>query len=257
MIKFNKQSLKHYFDFLWVMTEKELKVHYKGSVIGFLWVIINPFLQMLIIGVIFSFFIKIPNYFLFLFTGLLPWMFFSLSVLRTTQCFVSERSLLQKAKFNFEVIPISIVLANFISVALGFFVLIVALFLIGTMTIEMILITLIALLWLFLFTIGFSLFTSTLHVKFRDTSFIVQAGVLMWFYLTPVLYGLNLIPAKAYPLFALNPLTSIFELLHLSITGQGYIKGYIIALNVLISVLAIALGVYYFKKENRFFVDNI
>ena len=77
-------DLKQYFDFLWAMTEKEIKARYKRAVFGFLWVILNPVLQMFIIGIIFSFFIKIPNYFLFLFTGLLPWQFFSLSLSKAT-----------------------------------------------------------------------------------------------------------------------------------------------------------------------------
>src|SRR3989344_7145799 len=102
--------LRYYFDFLLAMTEKEIKARYKRAVFGFLWVILNPLLQMIIIGAIFSFFIKIPNYFLFLFSGLLPWQFFSLSLSKATQSIVNERELLQKAKFPIEAIPISIVL---------------------------------------------------------------------------------------------------------------------------------------------------
>src|SRR3989337_4058776 len=99
---------RNYFDFLWEMTEKEIKARYKRAIFGFLWVILNPVLQMIIIGVIFSYFIKIPNYFLFLFTGLLPWQFFSLSLTKATPSIVYERSLLQKARFPIEAIPISI-----------------------------------------------------------------------------------------------------------------------------------------------------
>src|SRR3989344_4134477 len=107
-----KERLKNYLEFLWVMSEKETKVRYKRAVFGFLWVVLNPSLQMLIIGVVFSLFIKIPNYFLFLFTGLLPWQFFSLSLSKATPSIVNERSILQKAKFPIEAIPISIILAN-------------------------------------------------------------------------------------------------------------------------------------------------
>src|SRR3990172_12605877 len=107
-----RERLKYYSDFLWVMTEKEIKARYKRAVFGFLWVILNPVLQMLIIGAIFSFFIKIPDYFLFLFTGLFAWNFFFLCVSKTTSSIVNERALLQKAKFPTEAIPISIILSN-------------------------------------------------------------------------------------------------------------------------------------------------
>ena len=115
----NSIGFKNYFDFLWAMTEKEIKVRYKRAMFGFFWIILNPLLQMLIIGLIFSFFIKIPNYFLFLFSGLLLWQFFSLSVSKTTPSFIYERSLLQKAKFPKEAIPISIIISNFFNLLIS------------------------------------------------------------------------------------------------------------------------------------------
>src|SRR3989304_9448269 len=114
------EYLKHYLDFLWAMTEKEIKARYKRAVFGFLWVVLNPVLQMIIIGAIFSFFIKIPNYFLFLLAGLLPWQFFSTSLSKATPSIVHERSLLQKAKFPIETIPISLILANFFNMVVSF-----------------------------------------------------------------------------------------------------------------------------------------
>src|SRR3972149_8002442 len=108
-----------YLDFLWAMTEKEIKARYKKAVFGFLWVILNPILQMVVIGLIFSYFIKIPNYFLFLFSGLLPWQFFSLSLSKATPSIVYERTLLQKGKFPIEAIPISIILSNFFNMVIS------------------------------------------------------------------------------------------------------------------------------------------
>src|SRR3989344_8880626 len=96
-----RKALKHYFDFLWAMTEKEIKVRYKRAVFGFLWVVVNPLLQMIIIGFVFRFFIKEPikNYFLFLLVGLLVWNFFNLSLSKATSSIVYERTLIKKAKF--------------------------------------------------------------------------------------------------------------------------------------------------------------
>src|SRR3989304_2803226 len=105
--------MKNYLDFILTMTQKEIKARYKRAVFGFLWIVLNPILQMIIIGVIFSFFIKIENYFLFLFSGLLPWQFISLSISKATPSIVFERALLQKAKFPIESIPVSIILATF------------------------------------------------------------------------------------------------------------------------------------------------
>ena len=102
MSKVLKLSIKQrqWLDFLLAMAEKEIKARYKHAVLGFLWIVLNPLLQMLVIGFIFQFFVpvKVENYFLFLFSGLLPWNFFSMSLSKATPSIVYERSLIQKAK---------------------------------------------------------------------------------------------------------------------------------------------------------------
>ena len=249
------EYLHYYFDFLWAMTEKEIKARYKRAVFGFLWVILNPLLQMIIIGAIFSFFIKIPNYFLFLFIGLLPWQFFSMSLSKATSSIVYERALLQKAKFPIEAIPLSIILSNFLNMIISFLLFLpVILFLAGP-TLKMILIAIPVFLWLLIFTIGISLLTASLNVKWRDVNFFVQTILLLWFYATPVLYSLELIPEKLYFIFALNPLTSIFEILHYSFLGQGVIDPVILSVNIVVSLFVFITGIFVFNKEKRFFVD--
>jgi len=251
----SKTLMKNYFDFIWAMTEKEIKARYKRAVFGFLWVVLNPILQMVIIGVIFSFFIKIPNYFLFLFPGLLVWTFFSLSMSKTTPSIVFERSLLQKARFPIEAIPISIVLANFFNVVISLVLFLVILVVFQNVTFPQILLLIPALIWLLVFTIGFSLLTASLNVKYRDVNFFVQTILILWFYATPIVYSLSIVPAKLLPFFSLNPLTSIFELLHLSLLNQGNLDYQITIVNIAISVIVLLAGIITFKREVRTFVD--
>jgi len=247
--------MKNYFDFIWAMTEKELKARYKRAVFGFLWILLNPLLQMAIIGVILSFFIKIDNYFLFLFSGLLPWQFVSLSLTKATPSIVYERALLQKAKFPIESIPISIVIANFINMAVSFILFFIILLFLGKLDVWAVVLSTPVLIWLLFFTVGLSLLTSSLQVKYRDVNFFVQTALILWFYVTPVLYNLSLIPKELFPVFALNPLTSIFEILHHLLFKQGVIDYRIIAINLLLSILIVFLGIYIFKKEHKYFVD--
>ncbi len=246
---------RKYLDFIWAMTEKEIKARYKRAVFGFLWVVFNPLLQMLIIGLIFSFFIRIPNYFLFLFTGLLPWQFFSLSSSKATPSIVYERSLLQKAKFPIEAIPISIILANFFNLVISYALLLVILAFFQQLFFPQILLIIPALIWLLVFTIGFSLIGASLNVKYRDINFFVQAVLVLWFYATPVVYSLSIIPASLYPILAINPLTSIFEIFHLSLLGQGGLIFEIIVLNIIVSVLVLLLGIFIYQRQHKTFVD--
>lgn len=250
-----KEAIRYYFDFLWTMTEKEIKVRYKRAFFGFLWIIFNPLLQMLIIGTIFSYFIKIPNYFLFLFAGLLAWQFFSLSLTKATPSIVNERALIQKAKFPIELIPLSIILSNFFHTAVSFTLLLFVLLIFEKILLIKIIFFPLVLLWLLFLTAGISLLFSTLNVRFRDVNFFVQTLIVLWFYATPVIYSLKLVPAYFYPLFYLNPLTSIFELIHYLLIGNGEIDFNMLFINFGESILLIILGVIVYKKENKYFAD--
>ncbi len=253
--------MSNYFNFLLAMTEKEIKARYKHAILGFLWILLNPLFQMLIIGLIFRNFIKIPvaNYFLFLFTGLLPWNFFSYSLTKTTPSVVWERSLIQKAKFPREVIPLSIVFSNFFHFLVSLVILLVFL----ATTHQLILFSsfikifffLASLLWLFAFTSGVSLLTSALNVKYRDVNFFIQALVILWFYATPVIYSLQILPQSYLPLFQLNPITYPFEMLRFSLITSFLPQSNIFFANAAISLFIIFSGIILFKKESETFSD--
>lgn len=250
-----KPGSKHYFHFLWAMTQKEIKTQYKRAALGFLWVIINPVLQVIIIGLIFSFFIKIPNYFLFLFSGLVPWTFFSRSLNGATTSIVTQRSLLQKSKFPKEAIPISIVLSKFLQMLVSLALILIFLIVSGKIVFPNVLLIIPALFWLLSFSVGLSLLSSSLQVRYRDVSFLVQTILILWFYATPIIYDLSLIPARLRSLFLLNPLTSIFELFHISILKSGSIDTQTILLNLLMTVVIIFLGIAVYKSTHKYFVD--
>lgn len=249
--------MNKYLDFLWLMTEKEIKTRYKHSVLGFLWVVINPLLQMLVIGFVFSFFIRIPNYFLFLLTGLLPWQFFLLSLTKATSSFVSERLLLQKAPFPKEAIPLSIIFANFFHLLVSLFLLGIYLWIFKMIAFPQILILPLVLFWLLIVTIGLSLLTASLEVKYRDIGYLIHSLAMLWFYATPVLYSLDLVPPRFLWLFTINPLASIFEMIRWSILGIGNANWNLITINIIAGISISGLGILTYQKQHKFFVDWI
>lgn len=221
----NKEG-KQFLELLFAFTQKEIKARYKNAVLGFLWIFLNPIIQMLVMGFVFSliFRFNIRDYYLFLFAGLLPWNFFSLSLTKTTPSIVYERSLIQKAAFPREIIPLSIVLSNFFHILITLVLFFV--FLVATskgqilLPFNLLLIT-VNLFFLLLFTSGVSLITSSLNAYWRDINFFTQALVLIWFYATPILYPLSLIPQRFQSIFYLNPLSGIFATLQKAIIGNG------------------------------------
>jgi len=249
--------MRNYLDLLWAMTEKELKVRYKKTILGFLWIILNPLLLMSIIGFLFSFFIKIPNYYLFLLAGLIPWTFFSNSINESTNSIVNERRLLHKAKFPIELIPISVVLANIIHLLISIILLIIIIFIIQGVVFAKLILLLPALLLIVLFTLSLSLIVSTLYVKYRDVGYLVRTGLILAFYATPIIYNIGLIPSGIRDFFVFNPLAGVFELFRFSLFNQGEINLKILSLNVIVITIFVLLGIYTFNKEKNFFVDWI
>src|SRR5690606_1093029 len=147
--------------------------------------------------------VLVDNYFLFLFAGLLTWNFFAQSLSKCTPAFFYERNLNKKSKFPRVAIVFSLIFSNlfhfFIAIGLLVGALVVdKLFLEGYGALALLaylgrMLWLVpAILLLLTFTIGLSLFTSSLNVRFRDVNFIVQLSVMLWFYATPVIYALNL-----------------------------------------------------------------
>jgi ABC-type polysaccharide/polyol phosphate export permease len=267
LFKLSKKQ-RHWLDFLRVMTQKEIKARYKHAVLGFLWIIINPLLQMVVMGFVFQFFVPVhvDNYFLFLFAGLLPWNFFAQSLTKTTPAFFYERNLIKKAKFPREAIVLSIILSNLFHFLIALALLVLALvfdklFLEGYAFMPLIfylgrMLWLVpAVLLLVVFSVGISLFTSSLNVRFRDVNFIVQLAVMLWFYATPVIYALNLLPEWLWPIFYLNPMTFVVELFHYALMGLPITLAEFAWVSGLAIIYFFYLGVKIFRKENKNFDD--
>jgi ABC-2 type transport system permease protein len=249
------KNLNKKINILLVLTIKELKVRYKRASFGFIWILINPAIQMVTIGFVFSFFINIQNYFLFLLSGLLPWSFFSVSISKAIPSIVYQKNLLKKAEVFPASIPISIILSTFIHSIAAFLLLAIYLVVTNDILFPIFLLFIPAYLWLLVFAVALSLLAASLHVRYRDIGVFFQTILTPWFYFTPILYNLSMLPVKYRNLFNLNPLTTIFELFHMSIVGVGTISLNILIVNVLSTLLLTIVGLYIYKKNSGYLVD--
>ncbi|HPK08530.1 ABC transporter permease [Candidatus Woesebacteria bacterium] len=267
IIKLSKKQ-RYWLDFVSAMTQKEIKARYKRATFGFLWLVLNPLLQMLVMGFVFQFFVpvRVDNYFLFLFAGLLPWNFFAQSLTKTTPAFFYERNLIKKAKFPREGIILSIIFSNLFHFLIALILLMIALIgdklLIESYTFMQLINYALRMLWVFpaillllLFTIGLSLITSSLNVKFRDINFIVSLAVMLWFYATPVIYALNLLPEFIQPLFYLNPMTTVVEMFHYALMGLPMTMMNFVWVAIVLIIAIFYFGIKIFNKESKNFDD--
>lgn len=249
----------HFFDLLLALTQKEIKARYKHAVLGFLWIFINPLIQMIVLGFVFSLIFRfdIENYYLFLFTGLLPWNFFSLALNKATSRIVWDRNLIQKSKFPRSVIPLSMVLSHFFHLLISWLMLII--FLLITKQSQFFTLTAIgsqlsAILLLLIFTSGLSLFTSALTVFYRDIAFVVQMGIMLWFYATPIIYPFSVIPQQFWPIFYLNPLLTVFSLLQKPLVATSLTTNILVG-HILIIFSTLIIGLSFFRKKEKYFSD--
>ncbi|MBP9817570.1 ABC transporter permease [Candidatus Shapirobacteria bacterium] len=256
MWHFTKNQQK-WLGFVMALTEKEIKARYKMAIFGFLWILLNPLLQMLVMGFIFQFFVpvKTANYFEFLFPGLLAWNFFSYTVTKNTSMYINERALIQKARFPREAVVISVVLANMFHflIALALFVLWEALVVRELHWFRWWLLPGI-IVWLTMLTTGLSMLFSSLNVKWRDVNFGVQAIMPLWFYATPVVYSLDLLPQWLSKWIYLNPMTAVMEMLRWTTLGLG-IEWVSVGWSLVVTIVVFIVGIMVFKKESPFFDD--
>ena len=198
----NLRELYQYRALLWSLTARELKARYRASVLGFLWTFLNPTLNMLVYALVFGFLLKSgqPAYSYFLFIALLPWIFFSTSVGGGASSVSDRRDLLTKVRFPAQVLPATVILTNLINYLLSI-PLVLALGGFFDVWPSWHLVALPAVLFVqLLLTVALGYLVSALNVRFRDLQFVVVNLTMLWFFLTPILYPLETIPAQYRPL---------------------------------------------------------
>jgi ABC-2 type transport system permease protein len=249
--------MRHFFELLAIMTKREPIARYKNTLFGFLWVVVNPLIQTFVIGFVFRFFVKEPmqNYYLYLLVGLLVWNFFSLSLSKATPSIVNERNLIKKARFESEVIPISIVLANSIHLVFAILIILIPILAGKIITPNNLPNLVIGVILLLVFATGISLLTSALNVQYRDINFFVQAALVVWFYATPIVYPIHVIPRSLIWIWRLNPMTSITQLFQNALVSAPAPGIGMFTLNFLIIVTITVLGILVFKKQAKNFDD--
>ncbi|HET8945170.1 MAG TPA: ABC transporter permease, partial [Dehalococcoidia bacterium] len=181
------------------MTVRHLRGQYKQSVLGYAWAFVNPLSQMIILSFVFATIMRVGSggdepYALFLFVGLLPWIFFSAAIASATESVVGAASLVTKVYFPREVLPTAAVFTKIVD--LGFGLLILA----GVMVYyghppEATSVWVPVLFAIHLiFTLGLSYPLAALNLFFHDVRFLVGVALTLWFYLTPVIYPMSIIP---------------------------------------------------------------
>lgn len=205
-------NIYRYREMLINMVRRELRGKYKGSILGFLWTFINPLLQLVVYTIVFSNIMRmgVSNYEIFLFVALIPWMFFSTSVLSGAGSIIYNQSLVTKIYFPREILPLSVVTSNFINmIYCSVIVLAVVLFYHMNLNFEVWFMLPVIAFIEYILVIGIVLIVSALTVYFRDLEHILGIIIMAWQFLTPVMYPESFVPSQYQAILYLNPMTPI------------------------------------------------
>jgi ABC-type polysaccharide/polyol phosphate export permease len=193
---------------------KEIKVKSRGTYLGVAWTLMNPLVTIVMYFIVFRYIFRvaIPNFLAFFLIGLLMWIFFARAISTAATCVTDNDGMVKKAAFPLEVLPVSSVLYHLFhhGVALGLAVPLMLLFW-GARLSWNVLWTVVVLLAFVSFSLALSLFLATVGVFFRDTRDILEVGLPVLFWATPIFYDLPMAPAFLRPLLELNPLSPFIE----------------------------------------------
>lgn len=239
--------------------KKDLRSRYRGSFLGFLWTFINPLFQLLIYSVVFPFLLRIQteNYPMYVFAGLLPWIYFTSSVQISSTCIVANANLVKKIYFPRMILPISVSCVGLINYFFGLCVTIPALIITGVRITPWIALLPVIMLVQFLFTTGLCLALSALYVRFRDLEHIVGILLTAWFYVTPIVYDAAAFPENIRKILALNPMTQFVDA-YRAVMLYGTAPGKLgFPILVALSVAVFFAGAFIFSKLQKDFAEEL
>jgi len=261
----NLFQLVRYRGLIQSLVVRELTARYRGSVLGFFWSFINPLMLLLIYSFVFTVVLpgirpgELEPYALFLFCGLLPWTWFSSSLLESTNVLISGGNLIKKVMFPAEVLPIVSVLANMVHFCFGLPVL--AIFLVyhdaPLHFMELIWFPVVVLVQ-FVLSLGLALILASLTVHFRDIKDLMANLLTLWFFASPIIYPMSEAPPLGRGLLNMNPFT------HLAISYQeilfydgpfGHWK-WLLVLGVA-SVMLFLFGYFVFDRLRDSFAEEV
>ena len=256
-------ALWHRRELLWGMTGRNVRSQYKQSILGYAWIFVNPLMQIVVLTFVFSTILRIgegviPYPFpLFLFAALLPWMFFSNALSTATDSIATSGSLVTKVYFPREILVAAAVFSKIVDLLFGLLILLgLMIFYSEYPSWTLVWVPAIFAMQL-LFTVGISLPLAALNLFFHDVRYLVGVILMIWFYITPIIYPLDIVPERYKMLFELNPLSRVvnaYRRVLLDGTSLG-MESFLVGMGA--ALLVFLLGYYLFKRMEAGFADRI
>src|SRR5262245_9573393 len=203
----SRRRWSHQRDLVRELIARDIKLRYRGSLLGIAWTLLNPLAELLVLLFVFGsvFRVNIPNFGAYLFTGLLVYGWFQNSLNLATNALVGNRELVRRPGVPSVILPIITVASNFVHFILSLPVLFGLLILSGVHISRAVFALPVLITIEFVFIVGLAYPVATIHVWFRDTQHVLRVALQLLFYLTPIFYEASSVPKPLQPIYGLNP----------------------------------------------------
>ena len=239
---------------------RHLNARYRGSFFGFIWSFLNPLCLIAVYSLVFRYYIrfdKVEHYTLFLFAGLLPWIWFSSSLIESTSSISSGGSLISKALFPPHILPVVAVLTNMINFILALPLLFGFMFYSGVYPgLSFVFLPIVVFIET-LFLIGLGLVFSALNVHYRDVQHILGNFMTFWFFLCPIIYPIESIPEQFRFTFLFNPVAIFTQMYHGILLDNTFPNFKYLLLTFVISIFMLLIGNFVFNRFREEFAELV
>lgn len=254
-------ELWQYRELLYFLTWRDIKVRYKQTVLGAAWAVLQPVLTMVVFSIFFGKLGGIPSeglpYPVFVYTALLPWQLFSHALTESSNSLVTSQNLITKVYFPRLVIPLAPLFAGLVDFAIAFGILLLLMAYYGIVPAAAIVMLPLFILLALATAIGAGLWLSALNVEYRDIRYTIPFLTQFWLFLTPVAYPASIVPERFRALYGLNPMAGVVEGFRWALLGKEQNASSLIIVSVVMVLLMLVTGLYYFRRMEKTFADVV
>jgi len=257
----NTQMLWEYRELMWNLANREITQRYKQSILGYAWVILNPFFQLLVMSFVFDTVLHIPSlgvpFIIFLSVALLPWNLFTQALTSSSNVLVSNSNLITKIYFPREILVYSAIISKMVDFFYSCLVLIFFLIIFQIpISISILWVPIILAIQLILMA-GIALFVAAFNLFYRDIQYLLNLILLLWMYMTPIMYPIEIIPQKYRFIMSLNPMAVIVNAYRQVILSGKDPNLVSLSIAAGVSLVIFGIGFTLFKKMEGEFADYV
>jgi lipopolysaccharide transport system permease protein len=256
----NLQEIWAHRELLYFLVWRDLKVRYKQTILGVSWVILQPVLMTLIFAVFLGNIAHIPSdgvpYILFLYSGLLPWTFFSNAVSTSSHSLIASAHMITKVYFPRAIVPLAAILVRLSDFLVASAILVGLMIYYGQPITRSILIAPFLILHLTLLALALSLWFAALNVKYRDVGTVLPVILQLWMFASPIIYPASLVAPRWKWAYSLNPLVGIVGGFRAALLGSALDRKSLL-FSAVITVMLLVYSTFVFRRMEDQFADVV